>query len=604
MRQRSGWARMRLWVALGALASGLAQAQSCLTPPTGQKVWYRGEGTTLDLQGGLDGSFLGGSAYAAGKVGQALQFANGPGLVPVRHVRVADSPVLRPQNLTLEGWFRLDGNVAATQVLAAKTLGGGTDDSFVLYAHLGNYHYYFANGGVMNSGVEVRAGVWTHLALVHDRAGAQARLYINGALVASSATSGDIGYDANPFTLGAELENGQMDFGLNGLIDELALYGRVLSAGEIAGIHAAGGAGKCTRPAALPRGSRDLPGVQAYYHGDGDATDRSGFQRHGSLVNGASAVSDGLVGQAFAFDGLDDRVSVPAAGGGIGAAVAAWVKASPASLSPSASNEGGINRRTAVGASCGFGGDWAMGIYNGQWGAVFKDGEGVLLSGIAADTDRWHHLVLNVAGPDGTVLFLDGVPVASVRASLYLLTNHFAIGGSPLDCRPHDAFAGLVDEVLVHSYYLSDAEVSALYEAGARGAHDIHQVPVGSGAGRVQASVLSPSTDPNPRGDGLGPAGTYRFTGRFCSSLEPSLDNLFTRTQVLGNGNVLVNRSTDGSPAAGGAGSTVVFPSNGTAGGYAFDAHLAQGECTDVPYEIGLQNRNRFTFTVQLLGGR
>ena len=104
-----------------------------------------------------------------------------------------------------------------------------------------------------------------------------------------------------------------------------------------------------------------------------------------------------------------------------------------------------------------------------------------------------------------------------------------------------------------------------------------------------------------------GPRGTFSFDANFCnaSSAYP-LTGLVSQTVTLTNGNCLVNRlygpvgtpsSNPGVPPCG-AGSALDFPATGDYSDYA----LAVGECVTVHYQIGLQNRNRFSFFVNVGG--
>ncbi len=57
--------------------------------------------------------------------------------------------------------------------------------------------------------------------------------------------AGSIVYDTRPFIIGADIENGSPAFFHHGQIDEVALYDRALSAGEVAAIYAADSIGRC-----------------------------------------------------------------------------------------------------------------------------------------------------------------------------------------------------------------------------------------------------------------------------------------------------------------------------------------------------------------------
>jgi len=69
------------------------------------------------------------------------------------------------------------------------------------------------------------------------------------------------------------------------------------------------------QPYFQPRLSCDPPPANgvAWYRGQGNANDSLGAS-NGTLdgsVNGATSFAAGIVGQAFSFDGVDDRVTVP-----------------------------------------------------------------------------------------------------------------------------------------------------------------------------------------------------------------------------------------------------------------------------------------------------
>ncbi len=70
--------------------------------------------------------------------------------------------------------------------------------------------------------------VWSHLATTYD--GATVRLYVNGALVGSLPFAGAIPASTGPLRLGGNSVWGEW---FAGLIDEVRVYNRALSASEI-----------------------------------------------------------------------------------------------------------------------------------------------------------------------------------------------------------------------------------------------------------------------------------------------------------------------------------------------------------------------------------
>jgi len=205
-----------------------------------------------------------------------------------------------------------------------------------------------------------------------------------------------------------------------------------------------------------------------WWPGDGDSIDvHSGL--HGVALNGAS-YGPGLVGEAFAFDGLgggqDDRVDLPpsAMDGLSDLTFEMWVQL-----------------------------DSDLGTFfsgaSEEAEGVFADNEVLLIQQIdgtvafmqqvrrtefiqAAVTDgAWHHLAYTRSGAEG-VFYIDGVAV-DVRM---VPTDPIEIGpgglmlGQEQDCLggcfdPSQALDGRVDELAIYDRALSEVEVIAIFDA-------------------------------------------------------------------------------------------------------------------------------------------
>ena len=90
-------------------------------------------------------------------------------------------------------------------------------------------------GGTFNGAVGYVTGTtaspvnaWTHVALTYD--GAMLRLYVNGTPVASRTQTGGIQATTNPLWIGGNNPYGEY---FQGLIDEVRIYSRALTSGEI-----------------------------------------------------------------------------------------------------------------------------------------------------------------------------------------------------------------------------------------------------------------------------------------------------------------------------------------------------------------------------------
>src|SRR6185503_9779601 len=92
-----------------------------------------------------------------------------------------------------------------------------------------------SGGGTFNGGVNWVGGptaspvsAWTHVALTYD--GAMLRLYVNGVQAATLAQTGSIETPSTPLRIGGNVPYGEY---FQGLIDEVRVYSRALSAAEI-----------------------------------------------------------------------------------------------------------------------------------------------------------------------------------------------------------------------------------------------------------------------------------------------------------------------------------------------------------------------------------
>ena len=129
-------------------------------------------------------------------------------------------------NATLEGWFRWR---AGTTVLRDSTDMGG-EGWMPAFATAGNLAYRLGGQG-FNTGLPigtVRDGEWHHV--VATKSGGAAALYVDGGAVHSSLTGAGSQLAVGPWHV---MRNGTNTVFSNGEADEIALYTRALSAGEV-----------------------------------------------------------------------------------------------------------------------------------------------------------------------------------------------------------------------------------------------------------------------------------------------------------------------------------------------------------------------------------
>lgn len=227
------------------------KAAGCTPLPPGAVGWWAGEANANDGLGIANGTNVSGVTFAPGKVGQAFVF-NGTN----SYVQIPDSIQLSPHagtagELTLEAWVFLP------RLPQFDTTTGQANRAIVVKGGPGQWEYGFyvttngtpvfgvwqANGSgyASASAPIISTNAWHHLAGVL-RKGQFVRLYVDGQLASESASfSGATSDGTSPLYIG---RRGDGQF-LDGMVDEVAVYGRALSAGEIGAVYAAGSSGKC-----------------------------------------------------------------------------------------------------------------------------------------------------------------------------------------------------------------------------------------------------------------------------------------------------------------------------------------------------------------------
>jgi len=232
----------------------------CVVPPAGIAGWWPGESNANDSVGNDNGTVVNGITFVPGLVGEAFNFdgVNGSITIPA-------SPTLNVQDLTIETWiFPTDLSVPRPIFEYANPTGysclnfwydlgkGAQPVSGALFAaardgaSLNNNFYIASAGGLL------QANQWSHVAFTFDSVAGKAILYLNSAPVANTTLSVPVHPNTGVMVNLGYRPSGSSDlyagFRHEGKLDEITLYGRVLSPAEIQGIYNAGVSGKCLTP--------------------------------------------------------------------------------------------------------------------------------------------------------------------------------------------------------------------------------------------------------------------------------------------------------------------------------------------------------------------
>lgn len=228
----------------------------CLLPPTGLIGWWPGDGNADDIQLGTNGIPMNGVLFVPGLVKQTFSFDGVDDFVDV-----PDTPALHAITVAItvcawinpqtprdgEGWIfgRRDPNVSEGISLAVGA--GGVLSTYVQTTD--------AFSGFSSWPPVIQFdGQWKHVAVSVDTRAGKVRLYLNGqpvvivVVVGPPTVSGRLA-DVSHLFIGQRqaLEDGG-DLSVcryKGLMDEVEVYNRALSASEIQAIFSVGARGKC-----------------------------------------------------------------------------------------------------------------------------------------------------------------------------------------------------------------------------------------------------------------------------------------------------------------------------------------------------------------------
>jgi hypothetical protein len=229
----------------------VVSAPPCDTLPAGLVSWWPGNGDATDATGGQNGIFTN-PQFSAGEVGSAFKF-DGTG----NNIRIPAAPSLdlgKSAGFSIEAWINPVDVTKANPIVEWMPASAG---SYGVHFYAGGAAELYAD--VYGGGdhvIQTAAGILTnvgfqHAVLTYDKASGVAQLFLNGAVMAHTTlgtfipqTSQDlhIGYRPSSVPFGP--------YAFNGLIDEVSLYSRALTSGEVQALYGAGSSGKC--PALIP----------------------------------------------------------------------------------------------------------------------------------------------------------------------------------------------------------------------------------------------------------------------------------------------------------------------------------------------------------------
>ncbi|MES2216486.1 MAG: LamG domain-containing protein [Patescibacteria group bacterium] len=436
--------------------------------------WWTFDGSTMganvgDSSGLSNNGFIFGqvaTTTVSGKVGQAIFFDNVDDYVYVPYNASFD---VGTGDFTVSAWVKTVGPQGSGQsalgTIFSKDDGSGNGIVLNNNGPNGSNYVRALVGGVSVTGsVSVNDNQWHHVVLTR-RSGVIC-VYIDGVLSASASAPGDTNQTNRDIYLGLEFTGPWLGAGAQ---DDTRFYNRALSDAEIRALYNTGVGSKLgaiTHAAASSYllGWWTLDGKSTPWSSPtaGITLDSSGAGNNGTLtgMNSSSATVLGKVGQALAFDGVNDEVALPnitSLTDNVSFSTwAYWLDTAGAQIPLSFGNTGTNGYGFIIGDnSCGSGSK--LTIYLGGVSCDALSG-----STYTMPTGQWVHLI-GVRDATTWKLYVNGaLQQTGGTVSPNTPTTLSSIGNG--------TFHGYLDDVRIFNKALTAAEVGAQYnqEKGAK----------------------------------------------------------------------------------------------------------------------------------------
>jgi hypothetical protein len=419
-----------------------------------------GTGTTVgDSSGnGYNGFFSGSVSWATGKHGGGVDFAGG-------NINSNNSTPFNFGNnsFSVGAWFKLDTTTSYKTIVSKG--GFWANDEFVLYANSGVLYFYVDKGGVKyyTPTISLATNVWYHAFGVYD--GSYINLYLNGAFVGQTAVSNlNIG-NATNLRIGS---GGGGSDAFDGLIDDVRVYNRALSAAEIAALYA-----QNETKVNASTNSKMTEGLVGLWSFDGpDISGSTNYDRSGNSRNATSTGSPvpaiGKIGQAMNFTG-SGQYAIASGFSEPGTSsqpytFAAWVN--PAATETTGNIIHMSSRSDGLG--------WCLPpltITGNKAKAESWNGGQVTVTGTTdVPSNTWTHIATTWDATGGLKIYVNGVLDNSTPQAVYQasgLSNYIWMAYSAGSCSGDSGdFDGSVDDVRIYSRALTAAEIYRLYTLG------------------------------------------------------------------------------------------------------------------------------------------
>ncbi|HVV39359.1 MAG TPA: LamG domain-containing protein [Candidatus Paceibacterota bacterium] len=398
------------------------------------------------------------TAPVAGKIGQALQMR-------AANQYISATAAAPATTYSVSAWVRYQGATPISSIRVAVSYGNAGAGSTLWMGYASDGKLAISNSSFdIKSATVSNSTTWHHL--VATVTGGVLSAYMDGALVNTTSMSSR---GSNTLIIG-DYTGSIGSFAFPGVVDDVRVYNRALSATEVSQLYQQGNVGTNVAHSPAPTtnaGSTNM-GLVGYWTFDGSQTswltnttrDSSGQGNTATMVSLGTTTSPvaGKIGQALHFNGNAQYVSASGSypTGTNPRTLCAWAKSDDTTFEGNADHV--VNYGTAAtGQAFGF-----MIHTGNQWRFY---GHGVDFdTNVSVDT-KWHYHCVTYDGAT-VIYYIDGVNVASAARTLSTTAGNMTFAQRP-DLGATNEFNGSIDDVRVYNRALSASEVNQLYLLGA-----------------------------------------------------------------------------------------------------------------------------------------
>ena len=416
---------------------------------------------------------MSGNPVVPGKIGQALKFDGVNDYVNPGTTNFWDSTTPR----TVAFWVKTDingTNLFPTPILMKTDQSTG----FIIFFGTGGYgginfgsNSNFVRQKTIGDISSTLKNGWHHVALVFDGVSRSSnlsyRLYLDGVLQTLGIT-GDFAAISNTNVIGADNISVPRD-NIRGFMDDVRIYNRALSAGEVRRLYNMGAATKINvAPNSGTLSTASSTELTGYWTFDGKnmstttAIDLSGHNNPGALIGGV-VQARGRMGQALKFDGLTGTVNL---GFNLNRkkelTISAWIKTSV--LKSSFGNKI-VHQGTSVASDYDFNINTTAAKVSAGWALTT-----VVTGNTSLVANQWYHVAMVRRGSTGgwqATVYVNGLLDGSGNTATdpdgasNIIKTHIGSRNNTASF-----FNGSIDDVRIYNRALSAGEVRRLYNMG------------------------------------------------------------------------------------------------------------------------------------------